>query len=218
MAHARGVVGGHSGAGVVTPSRWNVPNALSATRLLGVPALFVLVQREPVIWFVALFAFLGVTDYLDGKLARAWNQTSAFGSMLDSVADVAYYVSTAYFAWRLFPAYLIPNLPYVAAALVLYATLILVSTVRVGRILLPHTHLSRIAGALAVLAVFASFVMDTTGFLRGVIMLYGVAIMEQVAMIGRYGDIPLDTRSILWLRRGARGEGSATRVKGDDAR
>jgi len=188
----------------MTPSRWNVPNALSAARLLGVPVLFVLVDRRPVAWFAALYAILGLTDFLDGRLARAWNQATAFGSMLDAVADAAYYISTAYFAWRLFPAYITPNIPFVVGCLALYATLIVVSRVRVGRILLPHTHLSRMAGALVVVVVFASFVMDTTWMLRGVVVLYGVAIVEQIVMIGRYGDVPLDTRTILWLRHGAR--------------
>jgi phosphatidylglycerophosphate synthase len=192
----------HRPAAPETTTRWNVPNALSATRLLGVPVLFVLVHREPIAWFAALYALLGLTDYLDGKLARAWNQASAFGSMLDSVADAAYYISTAYFAVRLFPAYIAPSIPYVVGCLALYAALMLVSRVRVGRILLPHTHLSRIAGVLVVVVVFASFVMDTTWMFRGVIVLYGVAIVEQIAMVGWHGDIPLDTRSILWLRRG----------------
>jgi phosphatidylglycerophosphate synthase len=183
----------------VTPTRWNVPNTLSATRLLGVPVLYVLVDREPVAWFVALYAVLGLTDYLDGRLARAWNQTSAFGSMLDSVADAAYYISTAYFAVRLFPAYVMPSIPYVVACLALYAVLIGVSRLRAGRILLPHTHLSRIAGVLVVLVVFASFLVDTTWIFRGVIALYALAIVEQIAMVGRYGEIPLDTRSIRTL-------------------
>lgn len=182
-------------------SRWNIPNALSATRLLGVPVLFALVGREPVTWFVALYAFLGLTDYLDGRLARAWNQTSRFGSMLDSVADAAYYISTAYFALRLFPSYLTPSIPWIVACLALYATLLVVSKARVGRILLPHTHLSRVAGALVVVAVFASFLFDTTWVFRCVVLLYGVAILEQIAMIGLYGDVPPDTRSILWLRK-----------------
>lgn len=186
-------------------SRWNVPNALSASRLFGVPLLFVLVDREPVAWFVTLYALLGLTDFLDGMLARAWGQTSAFGSMLDSVADAAYYISTAYFAWRLFPAYLTPNLPYVTACLAFYAALMVVSKVRVGRILLPHTHLSRLAGAIVVVAVFASFMLDTTWIFRGVIALYAVAIIEQIAMVAWYGDVPLDTRSILLLRRRATG-------------
>ncbi len=184
-----------------TKARWNVPNVLSATRLFGVPVLFVLVDRAPVAWFAALYALLGLTDYLDGKLARAWNQTTAFGSMLDAVADVAYYISTAYFALRLFPAYVRPNVPYVIAAVSLYAVLIVVSKVRTGRIVLPHTHLSRAAGALVVVTVFASFAIDTTWAFRAVIGLYIVAFVEQTWMIAAYGDIPVDTRSILWLRR-----------------
>lgn len=192
-------------------SRWNVPNALSATRLLGVPVLIALVDRGATGGFVALYALLGLTDFLDGRLARAWNQTSAFGSMLDSVADIGYYVGTLYFAIRFFPAYLRPNVPYAVVCVSLYAALIAVSKVRVGRVLLPHTHLSRAAGALAVAAVFCSFLFDTTIVVRGVILLYTVAIVEQIAMIARYGDIPLDTRTILWLRRGATGRGASNR-------
>jgi len=187
---------------MMTSSRWNVPNALSAVRLLGVPLLIVLVERRMVGWFIALYAVLGLTDYLDGKLARAWHQTSAFGSMLDSVADIAFYVGTAWFAYRLFPAYVVPSVWYVAAALVMYALLVVISKLRVGHVLLPHTHLSRLAGLLAVLVFFASFAMDTTLALRGVIVLYAVSFIEQVAMVLSYGDIPLDTRTIFWLRRG----------------
>ncbi len=168
------------------------------------PALFVLVEQGRIGWFVALYALLGFTDYLDGTLARAWGQTSAFGSMLDSVADVAYYLSTVYFVVRLFPSYVEPNIPYVIVCVVGLALLVVVSLLRVGKPLLPHTHLSRAAGVLAVLAVFASFLMDTTYVFRGVILLYAVAFLEQIAMVAWYGDIPLDTRTILWLRGRAR--------------
>ena len=166
------------------------------------PVLFLLVDHRPVTAFATLYAILGLTDYLDGKLARAWNQTSAFGSMLDAVADIAYYVSTAYFAVRLFPNYVRPNIPYIVGCLVLYMSLVIVSKARVGRIVLPHTHLSRAAGVLVVVTLFASFLIDTTWAFRGVIALYGISFVEQIAMVWLYGDVPLDTRSILWLRRG----------------
>ena len=41
----------------------------------------------------------------------------------------------------------------------------------------------------------------------GIIVLYLIAIAEQVAMLAVYGDIPPDTRSILWLRRPPLGGG-----------
>ena len=73
----------------------NVPNALSILRLLGVPVFiyFALVTEEDALAILVL-AIAGVTDYLDGKLARAWKQTSAFGAMLDPAADRIYILAT----------------------------------------------------------------------------------------------------------------------------
>lgn len=182
-----------------TATLWSIPNLLSLTRLLGVPLLFVLVRVEPVSWFVAAYAALGVTDWLDGRLARAWRQVTPLGAMLDSVADLAYYVSTAWFAWRLFPQYVRPNLPWLAACLALYPVLLLVGRWRAGRIVLPHTHLSRAAGVLAVTVMLASFAVDTTLWLRVTILIYGVAFVEQIAMVGLYGAVSPDARTILAL-------------------
>jgi phosphatidylglycerophosphate synthase len=177
----------------------SIPNLLSLARLLGVPLLFVLVRVEPVGWFVAAYAALGLTDWLDGRLARAWQQVTPLGSTLDSVADLAYYVSTAWFAWQLFPGYVQPNLPYLVACLALYPVLLLVGRWRAGRVVLPHTHLSRVAGVVVVVVMLASFFVDTTLWLRATILLYAAGFAEQVAMVGLYGAIAPDTRTILAL-------------------
>lgn len=72
-----------------------IPNALTALRGLGVP-LFIwlaLVQRADG-WAITVLAIGGLTDYLDGKLARAWNQTSRFGELADPAIDRIYIVAT----------------------------------------------------------------------------------------------------------------------------
>lgn len=71
--------------------RWNIPNILTVFRLLaapGVPLAYVL-WPSPFADWVALGLFVGAsfTDFLDGYLARKWNQTSNFGRMLDPIAD-----------------------------------------------------------------------------------------------------------------------------------
>ena len=73
----------------------NIPNALSVLRLLGIPVFiyFALVREQDVI-AITILAIAGITDYLDGKLARAWNQTSDLGAMLDPVADRIYILAT----------------------------------------------------------------------------------------------------------------------------
>jgi CDP-diacylglycerol--glycerol-3-phosphate 3-phosphatidyltransferase len=69
---------------------FNLPNLLTSIRILAIP-LVVLVFFLPVPWAGPaaglLFAFAGVTDYLDGYLARKLGQTSRFGAFLDPVAD-----------------------------------------------------------------------------------------------------------------------------------
>ena len=57
-------------------SRANLPNALSALRLVGTPGLFWLAQLPDTRWAGLWFGLLGLTDALDGFLARRWNQTS----------------------------------------------------------------------------------------------------------------------------------------------
>jgi cardiolipin synthase len=78
------------------PSRavWTVPNGLSVLRLLGVPLFLVLaLGPEEDGWAIVVLMVGGFTDYLDGKLARAWGQTSRIGQLLDPLADRLYIVA-----------------------------------------------------------------------------------------------------------------------------
>ncbi|WP_433580584.1 CDP-alcohol phosphatidyltransferase family protein [Nocardia brasiliensis] len=72
-----------------------VPNVLSVLRLLGVPLLLwlMLVQRADG-WAFALLIASGVTDFLDGKLARLLDQSSRLGALLDPFVDRLYLVTT----------------------------------------------------------------------------------------------------------------------------
>lgn len=72
---------------------WNLPNILTLLRLLAAPALALvfLVFTRPYADWAALVLFVGasVTDWFDGYLARAWNQQTKLGTMLDPIADKA---------------------------------------------------------------------------------------------------------------------------------
>jgi len=73
-----------------------VPNLLSLLRLAGVP-LFVYLLLVPGgaewgadIWAIVVLAIGGITDWLDGKLARLLGQYSALGALLDPAVDRLY--------------------------------------------------------------------------------------------------------------------------------
>ncbi|MGY1824238.1 CDP-alcohol phosphatidyltransferase family protein [Geodermatophilus sp. SYSU D00079] len=74
---------------------WTLPNALSVLRLLGVPLfLWLLLGPEADGWAVLVLALSGVTDWADGKLARALGQSSRLGALLDPAADRLYIIAT----------------------------------------------------------------------------------------------------------------------------
>ena len=74
----------------------NLPNALTVFRILGLPfcawALFKEGGEDPTWQIIAWSSFflLGLTDILDGRIARKRNQVSSFGAILDPIADKAF--------------------------------------------------------------------------------------------------------------------------------
>jgi cardiolipin synthase (CMP-forming) len=72
-----------------------VPNVISMARLAGVPVfLWLVLVPQADWWAVGLLIAAGLSDWLDGKLARAWNQQSRLGQVLDPAADRLYIAAT----------------------------------------------------------------------------------------------------------------------------
>jgi cardiolipin synthase len=74
LAHDRGV--------------WTIPNAISLARLAGIPVfLWLLLGADRPLEAGILFAVLGATDWVDGYIARRFDQGSEIGKILDPVSD-----------------------------------------------------------------------------------------------------------------------------------
>ena len=70
---------------------WTLPNIISMVRLAGVPLfLWLVLGPEADVWALVVLMLSGVTDWLDGYLARRLDQTSKLGEILDPVADRLY--------------------------------------------------------------------------------------------------------------------------------
>jgi len=68
----------------------SIPNLLTGLRILLIPVLvvvFYLPWKWSYLLAAAIFAIAGITDWLDGYLARRWGQITPFGAFLDPVAD-----------------------------------------------------------------------------------------------------------------------------------
>lgn len=66
-----------------------LPNCITALRIVGTAAL--IFTKPMSIWFYIVYCLTGITDVLDGFIARKFKLTSEFGAKLDSIADLLFY-------------------------------------------------------------------------------------------------------------------------------
>lgn len=115
-------------AAVLSDRLLTVPNVLSVLRLIGIPLfLWLLLVEHADGWAFTLLILSGVTDFLDGKLARLLDQSSRLGALLDPLVDRLYLVTTlAAFVAR-------DLIPWWVAALLIGRDLVLTLTLQVYR-------------------------------------------------------------------------------------
>ena len=124
---------------------WTIPTLLSIIRVLAAPcvALSFVVFERPQADQVAILIFVAaaVTDYLDGLLARALGQESAFGRMLDPVADKAMVTVALAIIITLYDL----DWPILVPAVVIMLREVLISGLRefLGDVKLQVTHLAK---------------------------------------------------------------------------
>lgn len=75
---------------------YSLPNILTLSRIVVIPVIFLSMYIHSAFWSMlaaVLFIVAAITDYFDGYLARSRNETSAFGRLLDPIADKLLVVS-----------------------------------------------------------------------------------------------------------------------------
>lgn len=66
---------------------WTVPNGISMARIVLIGVFGYLMIAGHDLWAIAALVVAGVSDFLDGYLARRWNQVTKLGAILDPTAD-----------------------------------------------------------------------------------------------------------------------------------
>ncbi len=72
----------------------NIPNILTMVRILLVPVFVILLMDGSFFYALVVFTVAGVTDGLDGFMARILNQRTVLGSYLDPLADKALIITS----------------------------------------------------------------------------------------------------------------------------
>ena len=129
-----------------------IPNLLSMSRIvLCLPLLLVDAMTLP---FWTLYVIAGLTDMLDGFLARRWGVESKFGARLDSLADFMLVLAVGY---KLFPYMKLPTALWMMIGLIALVKMVnaISSYVVKRRIEFLHTKANKLTGFLLFVGMMA---------------------------------------------------------------
>ena len=132
----------------------HLPNVISVLRIAGsIGLLFCDVTGWP---FWLLYALCGISDMVDGWLARKLHAETKTGAILDSVADFSFVVCCA--IWLL-PVLPIPTWLWIWAAIIVFIKIVnqVSALVVFKRFCFPHTWANKLTGLLLFLAAPAVF-------------------------------------------------------------
>lgn len=179
-----------------------VPNFLSLSRLVFLPLLYYFAIKEMRLTFLIAYIILALTDFFDGLIARKFNQTSPIGSKMDSLADVPFYISTAFFVYVLHPNILrFPNMHLLIIALSIIALSFVISAILFKKPIMMHTTIMRLPSFLAFFLVIFSHFFDTTYFLSLILIIYCVGFLEEIIIFFKYGLVHPDSKSIYHIAK-----------------
>ena len=166
---------------ISTNHKLNIPNIVTLFRIAGTILLAFLRPLSP--GFFWLYALTGLTDVLDGWIARKTKTASSFGALLDSAADLLFF---AVMLFRVFP-FLWSTLPVgiwcaVAIIVMIRVSAYLVAAVKYRLFASLHTYLNKLTG-LAVFLVPVLLVPEyAVGFCWAVCAVAAAASLEELAI------------------------------------
>jgi len=78
----------------------NLANLLTIIRIFLIPVFIILIGYNKPLWALIVFAIAGLTDALDGYIARKFNQETLLGKILDPIADKSLLISSFIFIYN----------------------------------------------------------------------------------------------------------------------
>ena len=184
---------------------WNAADTITAVRMAASLILLIFPLRSA--WFLAVYTLAGLTDALDGWLARKTGTASAFGARLDSIADLLFY---GVLLLRLFPV-LRQALPvsvwYVVTAVALVRMVAYaVAAVKYHRFASLHTWLNKLTGGAVYLLPYVLALSTGVTYSWFVCALALAASLEELAIHFCQRDYCADRKSIFQKENGDLGD------------
>ena len=140
-----------------------LPNLLTLSRIALVPVLILVLKDRDYAAALWVFLFAGISDGLDGWIAKRWRYTTRFGAILDPVAD-KFLLVTSYVMLML-----LDHLPFWLVLTVAFRDLLIVGgylayTSMVGAVKMDPSQLSKLNTLAQIMLVLVVLVHEASGF------------------------------------------------------
>ncbi len=124
----------------------NLPNTLSIARIVASLCLPLFFQDIKV--FIALYLFCGISDILDGYLARRYNLVSQWGARLDSIADTIFYIILLIYLYYVYGYLFNPYLYSILIIIIIKIFSLLAGFIKYRKFIGLHTYANKFTGLL----------------------------------------------------------------------
>ncbi len=178
----------------------NVPNVLSAYRILALPFIVWTIVAGEKDWYILLLSVNLITDILDGLIARAFKLETEFGARLDSLADIGTYfmafsgmivLETAFVTEYRYPFFILIGL---------YALVQVIALIRFRRATSFHLYSSKITGYAQGIFIFTYFVFGfAPWYFYFMLSLSYVAYLEAIVIVSVIPQLRSNVKGIYFM-------------------
>ncbi|ASS48651.1 MAG: CDP-alcohol phosphatidyltransferase [Candidatus Fluviicola riflensis] len=178
----------------------NVPNALSAYRILALPFIIWAIVAGDKQWYILLLSVNLITDILDGLIARAFKLETEFGARLDSLADIGTYLM-AFTGMIVLENAFVTEYRYAFFVLMgMYALVQMIALVRFKRATSFHLYSSRIVGYVQGIFIFTYFVFGfTPWYFYLMLVLSYLAYLEAIIIVSAIPQLRSNVKGIYFI-------------------
>ncbi len=181
---------------------WNVPNVLSAYRLLAVPFIVQAIMVGNNSLFIILLSINLITDILDGLIARVFHLETELGAKLDSLADIGTYVMAFMGMVMLERAFVMEYRAEFAILMVMWMLPQLLSVIRFGRFPSFHLWSYKVTGYVQGIFIFTFFVFEFhEGYFYFMLVISCFAYIEELMLVILLPSLNSNLRSIFFVLR-----------------
>lgn len=181
-------------------NKTKLPNLITTLRIAGTAGLLFTLPLTP-LYFV-IYTLCGLSDALDGWLARHTGTASDFGAKLDSIADLFFYtvmlLGLMPILWRL-----LPGLFWVLLGAVLLIRLCAyaVAAGRYGRFAALHTYMNKLTGAAVFVLPYFLRLPFAPAYCWAVCGIAALASTEELLIHVRGGEYNADRKTIFRIKK-----------------